>query len=260
MGSTVAHWLPPAVVEVAHRAAPARLRRFEPSASWAEATARTGGYESVAQQSLVHLPDPDPAQLERLGQRELQLVAALGIVLAQSPPGASLSVVDLGGASGYYRSVAAAAFPERELEWTVVENPTLAARGAQASSTAGLSWTTDLSAALAKSPDFVLASAVINYLPDPIEVLQSIAARTLWLLVTRLPLWPIPQHRAAVQRLGRRREAGSYPTWFFSERQLLRQLERDWRLVLRYEVPQDAAFFDGTWSTYAGLLLQARAR
>lgn len=260
MGSAAARWLPPAAVELAHRAAPSGLQRFEPASSWAQAAARTAGYEAVAQQSLVHAPDPEPARLDQLGQRELQLVAALGIALAQTLPGDRLSVVDIGGASGYYRSVAAAAFPGRELRWTVVENPTLAARGAQRPAVPGLSWTTDLSAALADRPDFVLASAVVNYLPEPVEVLRSLAGRAPWLLLTRLPLWPFPQHQAAVQRLGRRRAAGSYPTWFFSETRLLQQLEPDWRLVLRYEVPQDSAFFAGTRRTYAGLLLQEQAR
>lgn len=259
MGSAAARLVPPAALDLARRAAPARLQRFEPASSWAQAQARTAGYEAVAQRSLVHAPAPAPAQLDRLGQRELQLVAALGIVLAKTPPEAPLSVVDVGGASGYYRSVAAVAFPERELRWTIVENSTLAARGARAPTVVGLSWTTDLACALANRPDFVLASAVVNYLPEPIGVLRSIAGHAPWLLLTRLPLWPIPQHQPAVQRLGRRRGAGSYPTWFFSERRLLQQLEQDWRLVLRYEVPQDAAYFQGTWSTYAGLLLQERA-
>lgn len=257
MSSALTAWAPPAAVAGMRRMLPERLQRFEAASSWADAESRAMGYEAVARAGLIATPQRKEASLALLDGRELQLLACLGIVLAQRPSDRPFSVVDVGGAHGYYRSVAAAAFPEVSLRWLVVETPTLVASAASRADD-GLAWTTDLDAALSLRPDFVLASAVVNYLPQPLVTVRELARHSAWTLITRLPLWPVPTHQAAIQRLGRRAGAGSYPTWFFSEDQFVREVQELGSVAARFAVPEDAAYFAGRYLTYCGLLLQWR--
>jgi putative methyltransferase (TIGR04325 family) len=121
-----------------------------------------------------------------------------------------------------------------------------------------ISWTSDLDSALDERWDFVLASASLNYVSEPMEVFTKLGRIAPYVLLTRLSLWPIDRHLPAVQQLSRREPGGAYPTWDFSEAGFLDEIPAIGDVVLRFDVPEDTARIAGHRSAYAGLLIRTK--
>lgn len=251
----IRRWIPPAVVDLLGSALPGRFQRFEIAESWDAAERRCIGYEQSTlkdSDTRQHLRDGTPTQPS---SRDLQFIAATGICLEASRPGGPVRVLDFGGASGHYHDVATSAFPTVSWEWTVVETPTMVRLAARDG--AGISWTSDLDAMLGERWDFALASASLNYVPDPLQVLSGLCRVASHVFVTRLPLWPIDRHLPAVQRLSRA-DRGTYPTWFFSETVFLEQVREFGDIVLRFDVPEDTARVAGHRCSYTALVIRTK--
>lgn len=236
--------------------------RMIPVATWDEAAAKTAGYEGVAARhgagSLAGSPD-QATPGNTLSARELQVLSAFGIALARLGGRPVVRVLDIGGGPGSYGHRVIKEFPTVVFEWTILETPTAAAKLASESTTDAIGWT-DTPTVLDSQFDVILASAVINYVPEPYELLARSAAAAPFVIVNRLPLWPFARDIPAVQKVSRRRDLGSYPTWFFSER-LFRSAVGDLgEVVCEWEVPQDSTVVFGIRRNYCGMLIATGAR
>jgi putative methyltransferase (TIGR04325 family) len=237
---------------------PDRFQRFEVVPSWDEAERRCIGYEPSTLRDHSARKLPDGEKTLRPTSRDLQFIAAVGICLAGSRPGAPFRVLDFGGAFGHYFDVAGSAFPGVSWEWTVVETPTMVALAAETRADRSISWTSDLGSTPGEGRDLVFASASLNYVPDPVGVLATLARCAPYVLLTRLPLWPVEHHLPAVQRHSRMVRRGAYPTWVFSEADFLAEIDAIGDVLLRFDVPEDTARMAGHRATYAGLLIRRR--
>jgi putative methyltransferase (TIGR04325 family) len=255
---TTSRWIAPAVVDALGSVLPARFQRFEVVQSWDDAERRCIGYERSTLKDHGSKQASSGEKAHRTTSRDLQFIAAVGICLEASRPGPRVRVLDFGGAYGHYFDVATSAFPSVSWEWTVVETPTMSTLAAGANVRRSISWTSDLDSALGEAWDFVLASASLNYVSDPIGDLTKLGRMAAYVLLTRLPLWPIDRHLPAVQRLSRREPGGAYPTWVFSEAGFLDEIAAIGDVVLRFDVPEDTARIAGHRSTYAGLLIRTK--
>jgi putative methyltransferase (TIGR04325 family) len=227
--------------------------RFRPVDSWQEATDATSGYEALVDQA-----DLTPAEWNTawpvVTDRELQLLAGVGIVLARLGDTQTLRVLDFGGWSGVYSVAIRQAFPTLELNWTVVETPAVSHQFQHLPAPDWLSW--EVTPDSAHGYDMVLASGSLNYVPDPIPTLQKLARLAPYLVVTRLPLWPIPAHLPAAQYVDRRAGLG-YPTWFFSDAAFRQELATFATITVEWSVPQDTAYFGHHRCDYRGLILES---
>jgi putative methyltransferase (TIGR04325 family) len=251
-------WIPPALLDAVGSVLPDRFQRFEVVSDWDDAERRSIGYE----QSTIQTHNPTAAANgeadHRLTSRDLQFIAAVGICLASSRPGPPVRVLDFGGAFGHYFDVAVSAFPNLSWEWAVVETPGLVSLTAGTKAQASISWTSNLDAKLGERWDFVLASGSLHCVLDPMGVLAKLAGIAPYVLLTRLPLWPVDHHLPAVQRLSRWDQGGAYPLWFFSEAVFLEEVRAIGDVVLRFDVPEDSSRIAGHRNTYAGMLIRTK--
>jgi len=246
------------VVDAVGSVVPDRFQRFQIVESWDDAERRCIGYEQSTLRDRGFGMTSRSQNSDRPTSRDLQFIAAAGICLKSAGPSGQVRVLDFGGASGHYFDVAAAAYPDVSWQWTVVETPIMASLAANSMAGRSISWTSDLDAALHKRWDFVLASASLNYVPEPLKALTALGRTAPYALLTRLPLWPVAHHLPAIQRLSRRQRAGAYPTWVFSEEQFLDEVEAVGDVVLRFDVPEDTARIAGHRGAYAGLLIRTK--
>jgi putative methyltransferase (TIGR04325 family) len=101
------------------------------------------------------------------------------LMAAAARRGGRLAVLDFGGAFGEYFHQNAEFLKHLEsVQWHVVEQPDLVERARRGHATAALHFHTELADALrAVTPDVVLLSSVLQYLPDPYGLLAELAAQ-----------------------------------------------------------------------------------
>jgi putative methyltransferase (TIGR04325 family) len=230
---------------------PQRWQRFTSAPSWTAAEAQSIGYVEVP----VAPPPTTVLPRQPLVGNQIALVGAFGVALgARSPSDSPIRVVDFGGYDGKHADLIQSVFSELSFEWVVVDlSPVVGAMSGR--SRPGLEFTSDLLAALDARADVFLASASLNYVPNPIAMLGTMCTNASFVVLTRLPLWPIESHAAAVQHTQRRPVEISYPTWFFSEQQFMTGLPTGSKILLDFVCPDDRASFEGQYLTYRGLVI-----
>jgi len=230
------------------------MQRFSKSTSWEAATDASLGYDKIKIN-----PSQPVTSLGPLSGDQLGVVAAFGSALVHlGIAHRSVRVVDFGGAEGRHAHLVAAAFPRARFEWTVVELSDVV-ESMKDFENPGLSFTDDLDQSLKASPDIVFASGALNYVPEPLDLLNKMLDRSRVTVLSRIPLWPISEHQVAVQRPQRRPIEISYPTWFFSEAKLISHLEPRTEILLDFLCHNDRAFFAGHYGIYRGLVLTSRS-
>lgn len=150
-----------------------------------------------------------------------------------------LRIVDFGGALG------SVFFQNRrlleglkELSWNIVEQPHFVECGRQLPVPDCLRFHCDFQKTLSEiAPDVVLFSSVLQYLPDPWDVLEKAAASGAeFLLIDRTPLLTgTDRCRFAVQTVPAVLYAAQYPIQFIGEKRLLEFLQENFELVTRFE-------------------------
>ena len=239
----VARWVVPRL--------PRSMQRFTESSSWATAVEDSVGYDRVT----VENRNESAARLAPISGNDLSVVAAFGVALAHiGNVGRAVRVVDFGGADGRYLALLETVFPAQAFDWTVVELPDVV-ESMRERSRPGLTFSADLEDSLAESADIVFASAALNYVPEPMGLLDRFMDSSSLIILTRLPLWPIPAHRVAVQRPQRKPVEISYPTWFFSECLFLEFVTSSARVLFDLLSPDDRGFFAGHYGRYRALVL-----
>lgn len=228
---------------------PGRFQRFEATDSWEQAAQRVSGYEAV--------PVPPPprsglaAGLVPSGN-ELILMTGLQRLHAHLGSPSTLRVVDLGGARGDSSVAARTALPNVDISWTVVELP--AAVGVlKDHGRDDVRYTDDLDAELASGADVTVASALLNYVPDPDTTLNLLADTSRSSLLLRLPLWPTTSHQSAAQRPNRADRSFGYPTWFFSDQEFRHGPLARGTLLMDVESRDDRAYFAGHYGFHRAL-------
>ena len=245
------NYLPPAISRTLVPRIPRRWQRFTSAASWAKAEAASAGYRSAP----VALPATRVPHAHSLAGNQSALVAAFGVALtARESRDEPVRVVDFGGYEGKHADLIQDLFPQHSFDWVVVDLPSVVEVMSDRSRP-GLTFLSDSAAALKTGPDFILASASLNYIADPTDMLRTMCANASFVVLTRLPLWPINHHAPAIQHTQRRPVKISYPTWFFSERVFMSEIPLGSDILLDFECPDDRAGFAGHYSTYRGLVI-----
>ncbi|MEI8261964.1 MAG: hypothetical protein WCG77_10745 [Actinomycetes bacterium] len=245
------NYLPPEISRKVVPRLPRRWQRFTSAPTWAEAEATSVGYVSAP----VALPSTKALPTQPLAGNQTALVAAFGVALAaREPRSGPVSVVDFGGYDGKHADLIQHLLPQLAFDWVVVDLPSVV-EVMSARSRPGLAFVSDPSAALEAGPDVILASASLNYIANPTDMLRVMCAHGSFVVLTRLPLWPIERHTAAVQHTQRRPVDISYPTWFFSEQMFMSEIPLESEVLFDFVCPDDRAGFAGHYSTYRGLVI-----
>ncbi len=249
----VSRWLRPPISPVSFSGAYA-------SFSEAERAAGSSGYQDPGYISRALTGTADfRARLARepeveLEPRMMQVLAAFLLAL-ERPNGQPVRVLDFGGGVGSYFFVLAPLLARRwNVEWTVCEQPALAAAGAQAFGSQ-IRFVTALDQLGSERFDVAFASGSLQYLPEPAVTCDALLARSDALVINRTPFIPSAADRLTVQQVRMADGLMRCPAWFFSRDGWWSRIRRSGsRIDLSWPSPEDHAVLDGQGVGYAGFL------
>lgn len=235
---------------------PMRNQRFIPVNSWSEAELRSRGYAESTNEALSWEANRVCPAEPSLSAMEMTVIEAFSIALSEIEPNHTIRVLDVGGFDGAYSNLIRSQFPKLIFEWTCVELQVVATHFSATNSR--VKYSTDLKHSLQSKPDVIFASAFIQYLANPYEVLVDFFNSSKIVILNRLPLWPFPLDQPSVQTAQRKPFLIQYPAWFFSENQFLTRVAANADIVSEFEVALDRAYFQGQYRTYRGLVMRSK--
>ena len=236
--------------------------------NWGEASQHATGYDTDA--ILVKVLEATlkvkcgEAAYERdsvaFDQIEYAWPVLAGLMFAAARNKGSLSVLDFGGALGstYFQH---RRFLEGliDVRWNVVEQAHYVERGNSLIAEGPLRFYSDIAACIAEqAPNVVLLSSVLQYLPDPLGILQELdRVGAAVMLIDRTPFTILPENRLLVQHVPASIYPASYPMWVFSDSNLLGHLSQHWSVVSRYDAPEgQVQSREGLSFKFEGMLLE----
>jgi putative methyltransferase (TIGR04325 family) len=226
-------WVPPALL--AARRQRHRLAFTDVSGGWQAALQQSTGYddnsilERVAGATREVLAGR--ACFERdsvlFYQADFPYPIITALLNAALAGGGRLRVIDFGGSLGStYRQCAPFLRHLVELHWQVIEQAGFVETGLREFSTDQLTFWPNVQALPAMQiGSFVLASSVLQYLPDPDPILDLLLGQHAnHLMIDRTPMADMAGHRLCVQHVPATIYPASYPCWVLSRPQLLSTL------------------------------------
>ncbi len=148
-----------------------------------------------------------------------------------------LDIVDFGGSLGSTYRLCRPFFPKGiKLRWIVVEQPSFVAVGQREFTNEELSFVTSLSELPPSiAPRLILASSVLQYLEDPMAILESFDLdSTATLVIDRTPVWDGQVNYLTIQHVPPHIYRASYPCWILSRSELMARWGIKWRLIADY--------------------------
>lgn len=260
--SAIRDWLPPAIRRWGNRLLGASIVYRGPFNDWATASVTTKGYDqhdilqrvsratrmvldgaaTFEQDGVAFQTAPPPSQ------------ALNGLLLAAALDGGRLSVLDFGGGlASHYLRWRSLLSELPEMHWAVVEQANYVAEGRRLfPSNPTLSFHEDITA-VAISPNVVLASSALQYLPEPYLVLQKIIELAPRVII--LDRQPCGESDAVMTQLvppclGR----ASYPLWILSRDKVYAQLSPSYQLLCEFETSDHPVQFSGGGAIYQGAI------
>jgi putative methyltransferase (TIGR04325 family) len=151
-----------------------------------------------------------------------------GLLRAAQAHGGRLCVVDFGGALGssYFQCRDFLRVVQR-LEWLVVEQPAHIACGRKNFESDQLRFYNSIEECMTgHQPNALLLSSVLQYLPNPYDVLQKLLSRRIsHVIIDRTAFLANDRERLTVQHVPDSIYPASYPAWFFSETRFTAAIE-----------------------------------
>lgn len=197
--------------------------------NWSDASSAATGYdqEAIAKQVLeaTLAVASGRAAFERDGvlfdhiEYSWPLTAGLLLAVGSGSPG---HVMDFGGALGGTYLGHRALLPS-SVTWSVVEQPSFVRLAEAHVAVPGLSFFTSVRECVAaRAPSIALLSSVLQYLPNPFEMLASICAEPSieWVLIDRTSCVDRGSSLPAVQTVRPPIYDASYPVWFLEEQRV----------------------------------------
>ena len=234
--------------------------QFTEFASWDQAVAESTGYTDS---TILDRVDAATRQViaghaayERDGflfsEPDYRWPLATALLRAHARDG-YLRVVDFGGSLGSAYWQHRNLLPTSGVEWTVVEQPHFVERG-KALPTSAISFSDNLSAALVAQPTVVILSSVLQYMADPLQVIDQVVDSSPGsVVIDRTPMHGGPTNIPTIQRVPPHIYSGSYPAWILSRSQLAHRLEPRGSAIWFPGIEPDGRTRQGTPFQWQGL-------
>lgn len=259
-------WLPPVLRTALNRAIGASIVYRGPFASWDAACIATSGYDEDA--ILLRIANATRQVLKGEARYEQDgsvfhdeppaSQALTGLMLAAGINQGRLSVIDFGGGLGsHFLRWRPILEHVPNLHWAIVEQAGFAAEGSKLfAAVPSISFHASL-AQTASQPNAILASSVLQYLPDPYTTLQELAALHAEIIV--LDRMPYGSKEAVVAQcvptsLGK----ASYPVWVLSQEKVHGLLEPAYELVTKFDASDQPLRTSGIRATFHGSIWRLR--
>lgn len=262
--------LPPALVDELRRLPGGGIRFSGDYASWSDASQAATGYDT--DEILRRVTDATrqvvdgKAAYERdsvlFAQPAYSYPILAALLRAAALNHGRLRVIDFGGSLGStYRQNRRFLDGLTQLQWCVVEQAHFVEAGQREFTTDVLTFARTLQAVpWWGQPCVVLLSSVLQYLEDPRQLLETLAASgATSLVIDRTPMALSERDRLCVQTVPAQIYRASYPCRIFSKARLLELLDGHWKLVSVF------ACEEGAFTTreryrfeFAGLICEAQ--
>ena len=262
--------LPPLALRTIRRLRGSTARFSGAYRSWSEAARDCPGYDSdhilrAVLDATRRVMDGE-AVFERdsvlFHEDSYEWPVLAGLLFAAARDAGRLSVLDFGGSLGssyFQHRRLLAALPR--LRWSVVEQPHYVDAGRRHVQDGALRFHDDIASCVAaESPNVVLLSGVVQYLPDPWTVMDSLRAIGAHAIVMdRTIVNTGASDRLYVQHVPASIYRASYPCWSLSERVMLDRMQAGYALEQAF----DSLPFPGLEridSAFRGYLFRAVSR
>lgn len=236
-------YVPPEALRVVGDLLQRRARFVGDYPDWASAEADAEGYSAdqiLAQAKIATLFARDNGGEERdgvlLARPSNRFPLLCGVLHAAAFNAGRVRVIDFGGALGGTYFACRKFLADLDVLWTVVEQPHYVDCGKANFETDRLRFAYTLDEAVQSDrPDVVLFSSVLQYLPDPAAILQSVVASGVrQVIIDRTPVVEPSGARIAIQKV-RYPVRSSYPIHLMSREQLLAPLSPNYKVTSEFE-------------------------
>lgn len=264
-------WIPAPIRRFANRLLRTSNRFHGPYSGWAEARAKSTGYDSagIVQRVLDSTKEviDGAAAYEQDGivfkRAEPNLMLLFSLALAAKRTREPIAVVDFGGALGshFFRTRALSGLLGIS-SWSVVEQASFVAEGRRELSSIEslLFFETVEEACRPGEPHLLVASSVLQYLEHPmaaLAVLASCGADVLFL--DRTPFSDDDRMHCLVQDVARTTYRASYPAWMLSWSETRQVLAKDYDLVIDFSCQDEPVKLSGAKARYRGAVFVRRS-
>ena len=264
---SLARWLPPAIDEQLRRLCGRGVHYRGDFPTWSLASARTTGYDA---QNILQQVRAAALQV-KVGTAAYERDSVLfdhihhsfpvlaGLLRAAAEAESRLAVLDLGGALGssYYQCRDFLAVVS-SLRWGVVEQPHFVKCGKAEFQDGTLQFFDSLAECLTTiSPNVVLLSSVLQYLPDPAEILKIIQDSAVrYVIIDRTPFSDLDSDHITTQHVPKSIYAASYPCWIFSRFNLVQRFGPSYQLLAEFDSSDGRARTEQIDFSFGGMILR----
>jgi putative methyltransferase (TIGR04325 family) len=267
--ATARDWLPPIVFRWVRKIIPVggEVIRFHGDfATWKEAAAQCTGYD--AEEILARVLHATlkvkrgEAKYERdsvlFDQIEYAWPVLAGLMWAAARNGGRLNVLDFGGALGssYFQNRRfLQALPE--VRWSIVEQSHYVEAGRAHIQDESLRFYKTIEECLNENqPNVILMSGVLQYLPDPEQIINEIiAVRTDIVILDRTIINLSETHRIYIQHVPTSIYSAAYPCRSLSQSLLIKSMASDYEMVVDFPSLQFPALLS-IGSEFKGYIFQ----
>jgi putative methyltransferase (TIGR04325 family) len=239
------NWVPPEALRLLRAWLGYGIRFSGEFAMWERATAQATGYDAPEILARVAEATRKVRSGDAAFERDSVLFAEpqypypliAGLLRIAAKHGGRLSVVDFGGALGssYYQCRDfLTGLPE--VRWCVVEQPQFVSKGREEFANEALIFADSVEdACIAITPNVIIFSSVLQYVPDPWATLMRVRELDIQnVIIDRTPVIPASHDIIALQTVPKRISSSSYPIRLFTRSSLLNPLEKDYHTLAEF--------------------------
>ncbi len=256
-------WVVPAGVSEWAALRSKHLTQFDDSGgTWEAAQAQSSGYN--ANEILVRVKASTQAVLRRdaaferdgvaFGSSEYRWPVLAGLLEVAAREG-ELKVLDFGGSLGSLYWQHRRFFTGMKVSWGVVEQPAFVTAGNKLNQNFIDFFPRVTDYLKSETPNVVLLSSVLQYLPNPGQILHELLSTTAsTLILDRTPMTATVSNIPCVQVVPQHIYTSSYPAWVFSKDWLHTQL-KGWEILAEFAgIEPDGQTKKGVHFSWDGLI------
>lgn len=266
----VRDWLPPGATRIVDRIRGSSIRFEGNYTTWADASSKCAGYDAASILDKVldatQKVTRGEAAFERdsvpFGDFEYAWPVLTGLMWAAARNRGVLNVLDFGGSLG------SSFFQNRKFlhslhsfHWGIVEQANFVQTGQKYFQTENLEFYDSIdSYLLNNTPNVVLLSSVLQYLPQPYKVLERLSScKNACLIIDRTSFSSQVGDRLVIQRIPANIYLGSYPMWIFGRNHFRNFLNENWSLLATTSCPEGTSkTADGLRFEFEGFILDSK--
>jgi putative methyltransferase (TIGR04325 family) len=235
-------WTPPAIIQAYRRINPVKSGYSGDYSSWKEALKNSTGYNSSdilkkVEEAAIKVKNGEAA-FERdsiiFNEIEYNFHLQTSLLIIANQNQGSLNIIDYGGSLGstYFQNRNILEIL-RSVRWNVIEQNNFVKSGKKYFETNELKFYFSISECFEEtSPNGILFSCTLPYLPEPYQVLEEIVMLQVdFIIISEMPFNYENRDRLTIQKVPDTIYKASYPCWLLNKQKILELLSTRYQLI-----------------------------